>query len=100
MIGNEFFGDSLLGEVWFAEAPTPEGPWENAIKVVTHHNGSENYTFYNPKQQPFFAEENGRIIYFEGTYAETFSGNPTPTPLYDYNQMMYRLDLVDDPTDV
>ncbi len=93
MIGNEFFGDSLLGEVWFAEAPTPEGPWENAVKVVTHHNGSENYTFYNPKQQPFFDEEGGRIIYFEGTYAETFSGNPTPTPLYDYNQMMYRLDL-------
>ena len=56
MIGNQLFGDSLLGEVWFAEAPTPEGPWENAVKVVTHHNGSENYTFYNPKQQPFFDE--------------------------------------------
>ena len=93
MIGNQFFGDSLLGEVWMAEAPTAEGPWENAIKVVTHHSGSENYTFYNPKQLPFFAEEGGRVIYFEGTYAETFSGNPTPTPLYDYNQMMYRLDL-------
>ena len=80
MIGNQFFGDSLLGEVWFAEAPTPEGPWENAMKVVTHHNGSENYTFYNPKQHPFFDEEDGRIIYFEGTYAETFSGNPTRRP--------------------
>jgi hypothetical protein len=93
MIGNEFFGDSLLGEVWFAEAPTPEGPWENAVKVATHHNGSENYTLYNPKQHPYFEEEDGRIIYFEGTYAETFSGNPVPTPLYDYNQMMFRLDL-------
>jgi len=93
MIGNEYFGDSLLGEVYFAEAPTPEGPWHKAIKIVTHHSSSENYTFYNPKQHPFFAEEDGRIIYFEGTYAETFSGNPTPTPLYDYNQMMYRLDL-------
>lgn len=93
MIGNEFFGDSLLGEVYFSEAPTPEGPWEKGIKIVTHHASAENYTFYNPKQHPFFAEENGRIIYFEGTYAETFSGNPTPTPLYDYNQMMYRLDL-------
>lgn len=93
MVGNEFFGDSLLGEVWFAEAPVPEGPWENAIKIVTHHNDSENYTFYNPKQHPFFSEQNGRIIYFEGTYSETFSGNPDPTPLYDYNQMMYRLDL-------
>jgi hypothetical protein len=48
---------------------------------------------YNPKQHPYFEEEDGRIIYFEGTYAETFSGNPVPTPLYDYNQMMFRLDL-------
>jgi hypothetical protein len=93
MIGNQLFGDSFLGEVWFAEAPTPDGPWENAVKVVTHHSGSENYTLYNPMQHPYFAEENGRFIYFEGTYAQTFSGNPTATPLYDYNQMMFRLDL-------
>ena len=98
MIGNELFGDSLLGEVWFAEAPTPEGPWENAVKVVTHHNGSENYTFYNPKQEPFFDQDGGRIIYFEGTYSNTFSGNPNPTPLYDYNEMMYRLDLATIPS--
>jgi hypothetical protein len=93
MIGNEFFGDSFLGEVYFSEAPTPEGPWKKAIKIATHHSSSENYTYYNPKQHPYFAEQNGQIIYFEGTYAETFSGNPNPTPLYDYNQMMYRLDL-------
>jgi hypothetical protein len=93
MIGNEVFGDSLLGEVWFAEAPTPEGPWENAVKVATHHNGSENYTFYNPKQEPFFDQDGGRTIYLEGTYSNTFSGNPNPTPLYDYNEIMYRLDL-------
>jgi hypothetical protein len=40
-------------------------------------------------------KENGRIIYFEGTYTTTFSGNPNPTPRYDYNQVMYRLDLSD-----
>jgi len=33
------------------------------------------------------------MIYFEGTYASTFSGNEFPTPRYDYNQIMYRLDL-------
>lgn len=93
MIGNQSFGDSFLGEVWFAEAPTPEGPWENAVKVATHHSGSENYTFYNPKQHPYFSEENGQFVYFEGTYSQSFSGNPIATPLYDYNQMMYRLDL-------
>ena len=26
MIGNQSFGDSFLGEVWFAEAPTQTGP--------------------------------------------------------------------------
>ncbi len=94
MIGNESFGsESFLGEVWYAEAPTPEGPWKNAIKVATHGGPGDDYSFYNPKHQPFFDEDGGRVIYFEGTYSATFSGNPNPTPLYDYNQLMYRLDL-------
>lgn len=94
MVGVESFGESFLGEVWFSEAPTPEGPWEGAVKVATHNRGSANdYSFYNPTSHPFFDEEGGRIIYFEGTYTNTFSGNNGTTPLYDYNQMMYRLDL-------
>jgi hypothetical protein len=52
-------------------------------------------TFYNPVQHPSFDEDGGRIIYFEGTYANTFSGNDQQTPGYDYNQIMYRLDLSD-----
>ncbi len=28
-------------------------------------------------------------------YVNTFSGNPHPTPYYEYNQIMYRLDLAD-----
>ena len=35
------------------------------------------------------------MIYFEGTYTREFSGNPVATPRYDYNQLMYRLDLAD-----
>lgn len=98
MIGVESFGDSFLGEVWFAEAPTPEGPWANAVKIVSHDRGSTgDYTFYNPTSHPFFDENAGRYIYFEGTYANTFSGNSSQTPLYDYNQMMYRLDLSEIP---
>jgi hypothetical protein len=94
MIGTESFGDSFLGEVWFSEAPTPEGPWEDAIKVLTHNRGSSgDYTFYNPASHPFFDQEGGRYVYFQGTYVNTFSGNSNQTPLYDYNQMMYRLDL-------
>jgi hypothetical protein len=94
LIGTEAWGDSFLGEVWFAEAPTPEGPWVNAVKVASHDRGAAgDYTFYNPSLHPYFDQAGGRFIYFEGTYANTFSGNPNQTPLYDYNQMMYRLDL-------
>jgi hypothetical protein len=94
MIGVESFGDSFLGEVWFSEAATPEGPWENAVKILTHDRGANgDYSFYNPTSHPFFDQEDGRFVYFEGTYTNTFSNNPNPTPLYDYNQMMYRVDL-------
>jgi hypothetical protein len=90
MIAVEVGGESsLLGEVWFAEADTLLGPWVYARKVVTH----DKYSFYNPKQHPMFAKDNGRLIFFEGTYTTTFSGNTNPTPRYDYNQIMYKLDL-------
>jgi hypothetical protein len=82
---------SFLGEVWYAEADTPIGPWYWARKIVTHNR----YSFYNPVQHPLFDQDGGRLIYFEGTYTVTFSGNDRPTPLYDYNQIMYRLDLLD-----
>ena len=42
-----------------------------------------------------FDKDGGRVIFFEGTYTHTFSGNATATPRYDYNQIMYRLDLSD-----
>lgn len=91
MITVEVGGTSHLGEVWFAEADTPTGPWNFARKIVTH----EKYSFYNPKQHPFFDKEDGRVIFFEGTYTHTFSGNTFQTPRYDYNQMMYKLDLAE-----
>ncbi len=91
MIGLEVGGTSVLGEIWYAEALKLEGPWTRAVKIATH----EKMDLYNPKQDPFFDEEGGKIIYFEGTYTTGFSGNPSKTPRYDYNQMMYRLDLSD-----
>jgi hypothetical protein len=64
------------------------------VKVATHDRGaSGDYAFYNPTSHKFFDQDGGRIIYFEGTYTNTFSGNSEQTPLYDYNQIMYRLDL-------
>jgi hypothetical protein len=92
MILEESFGTSNLGEVWYAEADMPLGPWVYARKVVTH----KKYSFYNPRHHPMFDADGGRRIFFEGTYATLFSGVEEPTPLYDYNQIMYRLDL-DDP---
>ena len=91
MIAVQARGTSFLGEVWFAEADSPTGPWLWAVKIATH----DRYSFYNPVHHPFFDEADGRFIYFEGTYSHTFSGNPEPTPRYDYNQIMYRLDLAD-----
>ena len=91
MIVLETWGKTLLGEIWYAEADTPLGPWSNAVKIVTH----DNYSFYNPKQHPMFDQDGGRLIYFEGTYTHTFTNNPDQTPRYDYNQIMYRLDLSD-----
>ena len=95
MIGNQEGSrdaPSYLGEVWYAVADSIEGPWRRAVKIATH----PRYSFYNPRQHPFLAEEEGRFIYFEGTYTRMFSASSTPTPRYDYNQLMYRLDLEDE----
>jgi hypothetical protein len=80
---------SHLGEIWYAEARQVTGPWGPAVKIVTH----DRQTFYNPVHHAHFDEDGGRLIYFEGTYTHTFSGNPEVTPRYDYNQILYRLDL-------
>ncbi len=92
MIAVEQFGKtSNLGEVWYAESDEPTGPWRYAVKIVTH----DRMSFYNPKQHPQFDAAGGKSIYFEGTYTHDFAGNPEITPRYEYNQVMYRLDLSD-----
>ncbi|HEV3085257.1 MAG TPA: hypothetical protein VGY66_36215 [Gemmataceae bacterium] len=96
MIASESFGATMLGEVWYSEADHPEGPWLYARKIITHANKKDDaHDFYNPTQHPFFDRAGGRLIYLEGSYVNTFSGNPHPTPYYEYNQIMYRLDLSD-----
>jgi hypothetical protein len=91
MIALQAGGTSMLGEVYYLESADPTGPWKRARKIVTH----DKYSFYNPNHHDFFDQEGGRYIYFEGTYASTFSGNADRTARYDYNQIMYRLDLAD-----
>jgi hypothetical protein len=88
----ESFGDpSVFGELWYAEADAPIGPWGPAVKILTH----DNYTFYNPRLHPEFTSADSPILIFEGTYTAEFANRPTPTPRYNYNQMLYRLDLND-----
>jgi len=89
---QSFGKPSVFGEVWYAEAKVPTGPWGPAVKILTH----ENYTFYNPRLHPEFTPEGSPMLFFEGTYTREFSDNKQPTPRYDYNQVLYRLDL-DDP---
>jgi hypothetical protein len=93
VIFMESFGKpSGFGELWYAEARTPSGPWGKAVKILSH----ENYTFYNPRIHPEFTALDSPILIFEGTYTQQFADRAQPTARYDYNQMLYRLDL-DDP---
>jgi len=96
MIASEALGSTVIGEVWYSESDRPEGPWVKARKIITHANkAGDAHDFYNPTQHPFFDQAGGRVIYLEGSYVNTFSGNPHTTPYYEYNQIMYRLDLAD-----
>ncbi|KAJ0109631.1 hypothetical protein N8I77_007559 [Diaporthe amygdali] len=93
-------GDTTAGEIWFSTAQAPEGPWTACRKVATHYMSldginNNNNDLYNPVQHYELMREGGRYIYFSGTLTNTFSGNPFATPYYNYNNIMYRLDLND-----
>jgi hypothetical protein len=89
---QKFGKPSTFGELWYAEADSPTGPWGKTVKVMTH----ENYTFYNPRIHPEFTPADSPVLLFEGTYTREFADHAQATPRYDYNQVLYRLDL-DDP---
>ena len=92
MIFGQIFGKpSLLGEIWYAESDELTRPWQKAVKIMTH----EKYSFYNVAHQKELDSPDGKTIYIEGTYTTLFSGNESPTPRYDYNQILYKLDLTD-----
>lgn len=80
---------SAFGELWYAEADAPEGPWGPAVKILSH----ENYTFYNPRVHGEWLDERTPFLLFEATYTQQFADRPVPTPRYDYNQILYRLDF-------
>jgi len=80
------------GDVYYAEAQHPEGPYSQAVRIIHH----DSYNFYNVATHAFFNQDNGRTIYLEGTYTDAFSAAKEKTPRYNYNQILYRLRL-DDP---
>lgn len=82
---------SMLGEVWYAEAPSPTGPWSKVVKILTH----DNQTYYNPRLHPELTAEDAPFVLFEGTFTKTFANHAEAVPRYDYNQVLYRLDLQD-----
>ncbi len=98
-------GESVLGEVYYFEAETPLGPWAYGQKIVTHtmpapswdrSAETRTYSFYNPVHHPELDRAKGREILFEGTMSVLFAHSPHPRiPGYNYNQMMYGLDLED-----
>lgn len=80
-----------LGEVWFAESPTLEGPWEFAVKIISHN--TTGMSFYNPTQifvprgtgqgepQSSTSVNGGsEHIFIAGTFSQTFTNNATPVP--------------------
>ncbi len=45
------------------------------IQQNTPNRHSPGQSFYNPVHHPTFDEENGRVIYFEGTYTNSFTSS-------------------------
>lgn len=106
MIRSRLGGDSRLGELYYFEADTALGPWAYGRRILTHSMPAPDardperdrvtYTFYNPLQHPEFQRDGGSEILFEGTFTVAFARSPAARiPRYNYNQMMYALDLED-----
>jgi hypothetical protein len=83
---------SLSTSYWYLEADTPQGPWVFGRRIVQH----DDYTFYNPCLHPYLSKDNGREIFFEGTVTMSYTRRRIVTEGYNYNQMMYKLDLDDE----
>ncbi len=84
-------GTGSLGDIYAAVGDTPLGPWAYAQRIA----GFPRMSFYNPSEDWFFNEHRGRKVFFEATYCNTFSSSRAPTPRYNYNQLMYSLNLAD-----
>lgn len=92
----QFFGETIVGEVWYSEADTPQGPWVFAKKIITHKWQDQDCSFYLPTHLPDFDKNGGQTIYLKGSFSAFFGEMKTAAPRHDYNIMVYKLNL-DDP---
>ena len=67
------------------------GGWGNATLVITHA-GSE-MSCYNPLQLPMYDNHAEGRIYITCTFVNSFSGVVHKQQKYDYNNMLFGLDL-------
>lgn len=81
----------MSGEIWYTESDTFYGPFAYAQKIITH----KNYSFYNPIHHYNFDKEGGELIFIEGTFVNTFEDVDYTVPRYEYNNVMYKLNLSD-----
>ncbi|MCL1921494.1 MAG: hypothetical protein FWG50_10560 [Kiritimatiellaeota bacterium] len=88
---EKFGKPSVFGEVWYAESDSPFDGWGRAVKILTH----DNYTFYNIMIDHLLTPPDADFLLFEGTYTMQFADHAPPTPRWDYNQVLYRLDFKD-----
>lgn len=89
-------GETFIGEVWHLEGDTPLGPWVYARKIVTHAWKDHHVSFYCTAQIPDFDKNEGRTIFFKGSFSAEFGNDKVPVPRQNYNTFMYKLAL-DDP---
>ena len=57
------------------------------------HVKRSSYTCYNPTQHAFYST--ATRIYFSCTFVNSFSSNKVKEPLYDYNNMLFGLELAE-----
>jgi hypothetical protein len=102
-------GSADPGTVWVAAADKGapiEGPYRTAVLVAAHNSTGSTLSpqgsitsratnLYNPTQHPFLTDplSSPTTIFFSGTYCTSFAPQEHKTPLYDYNSLMYRVDL-------
>lgn len=95
MVFTEALGRSKHGEVWYAEADSPLGPWVYARRIATHRQSTRfarEFTYAFPKLHSYFQKQKGETVFFSGTFGK-FLTESAPVPRYEMNEMMYGLDV-------